>query len=317
MEKTKPRQFIPTHDITEVTPTFIKTKDLFFHPKEDYYQVYNGYRLNGTVIPIGIKTAKDFVSELRNRPKIPFLIDQLLPDSTDPMIVCGRPQIGKTNLSLYMAFCLATGQPIFSFKTQQCKVGYLFMEGGAQQIATRVEKLSNHFVGIPDSLFIDQVDPMPLNDKGQARLSEITYSLKVCFLDSLKYIIPGDYMKPADVLKGLSALAIIQQATGCTFILIGHIRKPDRKVVSDPDDYWTELKGPTEYLEMANSAILLTRPRHIHGEAGQFQPVSPDDRQLFFIKARDADRELLPLALKFYREELLFRPQLIGRDNGR
>jgi hypothetical protein len=182
------------------------------------------------------------------------------------------------------------------------------MEGGAQQIANRVEKLSRHFNGIPDDLYMQSEAPIPLYAKGKMHLEGLLDGLKVCFIDALKYIIPGDYMKPADVLKGLNTLQEIQDNTGVTFVLVGHIRKPSLKTVSRPEDYWTELKGPTEYLEMANSGLLLTRPRHSQNEKGQFAS-NPDDRELYFIKARDSDRELPPLKSRFSREELLFKPQ--------
>jgi hypothetical protein len=115
-------------------------------------------------------------------------------------------------------------------------------------------------------------------------------------------------MKPSDVLKGLNILQEIQDNTETVFVLIGHIRKPSLKTISRPEDYWTELKGPTEYLEMANSALLLTRPRHVRNNEGKFTSGS-DLRELHFIKKRDADRELEALRLNFSREELIFKPQ--------
>lgn len=260
---------------------------------------------------MGIKSAQEFIAEQKNKPKVPFLIDQIFPDGKDPMIICGRPQIGKTNLSLYMAFQLADGYPIFDFKTQACKVAYLFMEGGPQQIMDRVEKLARHLRGIPHNLYIQPSDPLPLNPKGQDFLTALVDGIKVCFIDSLKYLIPGDYMKPSDALKGMTALAEVERKTGCRFVLIGHIRKPDRKRVSDPDDYWTELKGPTEYLEICNSALMLSRPRHGDKDSnGRFLLLDENTKILYFIKARDSDRELKPLKLKFYRDELLLKPTI-------
>lgn len=257
-----------------------------------------------------MRSATEFLSELRNSPEIDFLVDQLLPDTKQAfMLVSGRPEIGKTNISLEMAFRLARGEPWLSFKTKACTVGYLFIEGGPQQIGSRLEKLSVEFNGIPDKLYIESSTPIPLNAKGKARLTELVNGLKVCFVDSLKFLIPGDYMKPADVLNGLNALQDVQSKTGTIFVLIGHIRKPNIRGIIRPDDYWTELKGPTEYLEMATSALLLTRPRHNRDEKGHFTS-NQDDRELYFVKARDATRELKPLKLHFDRERLLYLPQL-------
>ncbi|GAG20350.1 unnamed protein product, partial [marine sediment metagenome] len=122
---------------------------------------------------------------------------------------------------------------------------------------------------------------------------ELVTGLEVAIIDPLKFLIPGDYMKPSDVLKGLSTTLEIQNETATTFILVGHIRKPDRKQISYPEDYWTELKGPTEYMEMANSALMLTRPTHTRDTRGLFTS-SPDDRILYVIKARDSARGLKP-----------------------
>ncbi len=254
-----------------------------------------------------MQTAADFLSDLKTGPRTDFVIDQLLPDSTKTlMIICGQPEIGKTNLSLYTSFCLATGTPFFSLKTKQCKVGYLFMEGGAHQIGDRIEKLSKQFGGIPKNLHIQAAEPMPLYQKGRTQLEGLINGLQVCFVDALKYIIPRDYMKPSDVLKGINILQEIQHNTGVILILVGHIRKPSQRMISRPEDYWMELKGPTEYLEMVNSALLLTRPRHNRDNTGQFIS-NYNYRELHFIKARDANRELTPLKLIFSREDLLFK----------
>ena len=255
-----------------------------------------------------MKTAEAFLQELKKTPQVPFIIDQLLPDSRQAfMIICGQPEIGKTNLSLYLAFCIAAGEPFCSFRTQKKKVGYLAMEGGAYQIGTRVEILSQHFGGIPDNLHIQVVQPTPLTAKGKAELMELVTGLEVAIIDPLKFLIPGDYMKPSDVLKGLSTVLEIQNETGTTFVLVGHIRKPDRKQISHPEDYWTELKGPTEYMEMANSALMLTRPAHTQDSRGYFIS-SPNERILYFIKTKDATNELKPLKLDFNREKLLYLP---------
>ena len=255
-----------------------------------------------------MKTAEAFLQELKKTPQVPFIIDQLLPDSRQAFtIICGQPEIGKTNLSLYLAFCIAAGEPFCSFRTQKKKVGYLAMEGGAYQIGSRVIILSQHFHGIPDNLHIQVVQPTPLTAKGKAELMELVTGLEVAIIDPLKFLIPGDYMKPSDVVKGLSTALEIQNETGTTFILVGHIRKPDRKLISYPEDYWSELKGPTEYMEMANSALMFTRPAHTRDARGLFTS-SQDDRIPYFIKAKDATKELKPLNLKFNREKLLYLP---------
>ena len=256
-----------------------------------------------------MRSATVFLSDLKRILEVDYLIDQLLPDSiTALMLICGQPGIGKINLSLYIAFCLATGTKFFDFKTRPCEVGYLFTEGGAHQIGNRVAKLTNHFGGIPDNLYIERHEPIPLYPKNKLELEKTVTRLRVCFVDALKYLIPGDYMKPSDVLKGLITIQEIQNATGCIFVLIGHIRKPNLKNMPKTDDYWTELKGPTEYMEMANSALMLTRPLHPKDSKGHYI-TNANLRQLCFMKARDSTIELKPIELLFDRETLLFLPQ--------
>ncbi len=58
---------------------------------------------------------------------------------------------------------------------------------------------------------------------------------------------------------------------------------------------------------MVNSALMFTKPAHTRDARGLFTS-SPDDRILYFIKARDAIKELKPLNLKFNREKLLYLP---------
>jgi len=253
-------------------------------------------------------TAEKFLRDLDKTPEAPFIIDQLLPDNRQAFsIICGRPEIGKTNLALYLAFCLALGKPFFSFKTEQKKTGYLFMESGTFQIGTRVRKLANHFREIPPKLHIQPIDPTPLTPIGYLKLAELIAGLEVLIIDPLKFLIPGDYMKPTDVMKALTTLLKLQNDFSFTSILIGHIRKPPTKGIEDPDDYWTNLKGPTEYLEMANSALMLTKPRHSRDNKGHFSS-NQNDRQLHFIKSRDASRELEHLNLRFDRETLIYLP---------
>lgn len=181
------------------------------------------------------------------------------------------------------------------------------MEGGPRQIGERVEKLSHYFSGLPPYLHIEHLEPTPLTQKGVEKIEETSSDLELLFFDSLKFLIPGDYMKPADVLRGLNNLIELQNRASFISILVGHIRKPDRKQITHPEDLWTDVKGPTEYIEMANSALLLTRPLHPQNEMGKFSSNS-DARILHFVKAKDATVELKPLNLQFCREKLLLIP---------
>ena len=250
-----------------------------------------------------------FLKEVRETPPPPFIIDQLLPDSWQSyMLLCGRPGIGKTNLALYLAFCLARGDPFFDFKTKPTKTGYLFMEGGKHQIADRVVKLAKNYAQLPPTLYIQPLEPTSLTPQGKDNLLQVIHGVKVVIIDPLKFLTPGDYMKPNDVKLTLTTLLELQNRFHFISILIGHIRKPDRAKIEDPDDYWTDLKGPTEYLEMANSAILLRKPRHAKNPLDGTFTSNINARELCFIKARDAQKDLHPIKLLFNPDLLLYRP---------
>ena len=60
-------------------------------------------------------------------------------------------------------------------------------------------------------------------------------------------------------------------------------------------------------MDGAATVILLERPRYVREESGQFASNS-DDRVLYFPKVKDTPAEFKPLNLRFYRDELLFKP---------
>ena len=114
-----------------------------------------------------MKTVDQMLEEIKREPPADDIIKDLLPNSTTAyMLICGRASIGKTNLTLYLAFCIATGTPFFSLKTEQKTVGYISFEGGRNQIAKRLEKLNNTFGSPGDYLRWEDSLPIKLNSLG-------------------------------------------------------------------------------------------------------------------------------------------------------
>ena len=67
-----------------------------------------------------MKTVDQLLEDIKKEPPSDDIIKDLLPDSTTAyMLTCGRSGIGKTNLVLYLAFCIATGSKFFSLETKQ------------------------------------------------------------------------------------------------------------------------------------------------------------------------------------------------------
>ena len=94
--------------------------------------------------------------------------------------------------------------------------------------------------------------------------------------------------------------------------VINHNRKPDRKIRVQPEDLQFEIKGATEYVDGAATVLLLERLGHVKDESGKFVN-SSDDSILYFPKVKDAPAEFKPMHLRFFRDELLFKP-LANRD---
>ena len=255
-----------------------------------------------------MRTVDQLLEDIKKEPPSDDIIKDLLPDSvTAYMLICGRSGIGKTNLVLYLAFCIATGRKFFSLETKQKIVGYLSFEGAQHQIAKRFDKLKQHFGSAGDHLHWEHSMPIKLNSKGKDNLKRLISGLEVAIIDPLRPLVTGDWMKPADASTFLENLREVQNDTGTTIILVHHIRKPDRKLRVLPEDLQFEIKGATEYVDGASTVLLLDRPRHSRDDSGRFQSNS-DDRMLYFPKVKDAPAEFQPMRLRFCRDELLFKP---------
>ena len=232
----------------------------------------------------------------------------MLPNSTAAyMLICGRSGIGKTNLVLYLAFCIATGRKFLSIETKQRTVGYLSFEGGKHQIAKRFEKLRETFSDTGAYLRWEHSLPIKLNKVGIDKLKKVITGVDVAIIDPLRPMVAGEYTKPTDASHFLENLREVQNDTGTTIILIHHVRKPDRKLRVLPEDLQFEIKGATEYVDGAATVLLLERPRYSKDHVGRFQTNS-DDRVLYFPKVKDAPAEFKPIRLRFDRKELLYKP---------
>lgn len=255
-----------------------------------------------------MKAVYKILEDLKKEPPSDDIIKDLLPDSTSAyMLICGRSGIGKTNLVLYLAFCIATGDKFFSMQTKQKVVGYLSFEGSEKQIAKRFEKLMETFGDVREYLQWEHSLPIKLNSQCKGELKRLITGLDVAIIDPLRPLVAGDYSKPVDASNFLTHLRDVQNDTGTTLILVHHIRKPDKKLRVLPEDLQFEIKGATEYVDGAATVLLLDRPRYSKDDFGRFQSTS-DDRVLYFPKVKDAPTEFRPMRLHLNRERLMFFP---------
>lgn len=259
----------------------------------------NGHRM---------KSLSEWRTAILAEPTTDDLIQDLLPNSpADYLLLCGRSGIGKTNLALYMALCLCTGLPFFSFKTKQCKVGYLIFEGAPRKLSARIEKLESTFGDVADAFYFERSLSFKLTGKGINQLESLVQGLQVLFIDPIRYIVAGDYTKPEFASNFITALKRVSSDAGVVPVLLHHVKKPDPRLKIRPEDLQYEIKGATDYVDAAGTVLLLEKARQDRKDSGQFVPHS-DDRTLHFLKVKDSPTEINALRLQFNRDLLIYQP---------
>ena len=257
-----------------------------------------------------MKTVESMRSAILQEPLSDDLIQDLLPDSTSAyMLLAGRSGIGKTFILLNILYCLASGRPFLSRKTKQCKVGYLSLEGDSRKILKRFDVIGESFPEASGNIYWEHTLPFKLDDAGVVKLMELVTGLDVVGIDPLRPMVAGDYTTPKDASTFLLNLRKVQNETGTTIILTHHIRKPDKRVKVQPEDLLFEIKGASEYVEAANSVLLLERASQPKDSSNRFAP-SSDSKALHFVKIKDAPAEPKPTIMSFNDGLMLFQPQL-------
>jgi len=234
------------------------------------------------------------------------IIAQLLPDAPgEYLLLGGRPGIGKTNLVLYLAFCLAIGNPFYGLDVKPCKVGYLAFEGSKRKLNERLEKVTRSFPDPVDNLLVEVATPYRLlKAKTGKHFIDTILGLKVVIIDPLRYFAP--YAEVKDAANFISEFKQILKAAGVVGVINHHVRKRDRRYRIRPENFIDELKGATDFVDSAQSVLLLEKGLQPRDKKGRLREVSEDDRVLYFVKTKDAIDELKPLELRFNRETLIF-----------
>lgn len=255
---------------------------------------------------ITMKTVEQMRTSILEEPAADDFIDGWLPHSTSAyMLIAGRAGIGKTFMLLDSLHCLASGDPILSHKTKQCRVGFLSLEGDKRKILARFDRIGQSYPEAVGNIYWEHCLPFKLNDQGIDRLCEIMAGLDVVGIDPLRPLVTGDYTSPKDASNFLVNLRKAQETTGTTVILTHHIRKPDKRIKVRPEDLAFEVKGASEYVEAATSVLLLERARQSREEFGKFGSNS-DLRELHLVKLKDSPAEPRPIVLKFNNQTMLF-----------
>ena len=254
-----------------------------------------------------LEPVEDWISQVRSKPQVPDLVEELIHAAPSLVLLGGRTGIGKTNLVLQLAFSVATGVEFLGLRTHQADVGYLGFEGAPDKMANRLEKLGLSFSGWEGHLRFAVRPPLKL-EGNEAQFLAMFEGTGLAILDPLKYLVLGDYIKPADAQRFLTHVLRLASELGAPILISHHIRKPDMRGLFEPGDLY-ELKGAGDYVETATTVMLLERERQGHKPGGGFAPVNPDNAVLYFAKARDAVASLDPIPMRFDRERLLFVPR--------
>jgi hypothetical protein len=258
---------------------------------------------------IGIPLLNDWYKKTRKVRNEPQLIKDLLPFQPGKYgIIAGRTGIGKTNLAFHLGFCLATGEQFFNLQCEKVGVAILVAEGDYQNLRQRLKKIGANFNGWENTFHFDFVavqNPIKMLSEVVIKLKE-TPENNVVILDSAKYFVPGDYLKPKDVKEFVQTFEEVLVALKLSGIITLPISKPqDKKGLIRSTDIYS-IKGATEWVDSATFGILIEKKAYAQG--------SDDKVTMSFAKHRIAEEELKDIDLQFDREKCMYSPIIEVQD---
>ena len=248
-----------------------------------------------------IPTADEWARIVDGRPKLAHLIEDIQPDAPgEYSIIGGRTGIGKTNLQMQMALSLATGTPFLGKRCEPVEVAMLAFEGPEQNLRERYGKLRKQF---PDDEgrfhfeFLPAQSRYAMFETVKERL-EKTPACRVAIIDSVKFIVDGDYLKSQFVVQFLEELKTHLAKIGMSAVIALPIAKPQNKgVLIDVEDVY-EVKGCTEWVDPAITTILMERRYRKHKE----------HVSIGFPKTRIAVKDVPTMKMFFDKDRCLFVP---------
>ncbi|MCK4897845.1 MAG: AAA family ATPase, partial [Anaerolineales bacterium] len=158
----------------------------------------------------------------------PQIIQDLLPDEQGSYgVIAGRTGIGKTNLVLHLAHCLATGTPFFNLECQEVDVAVVAFEGDQKNLLDRLNKIKATFPEVGNRLMFEV---MPIQNPIQM-LKDLRKKLKnsraqVVILDPIKYLVIGNYLSPKDVAPFVQMFQEMLTELGMCAVVTLPISKP-------------------------------------------------------------------------------------------
>jgi len=220
-------------------------------------------------------------------PPVDYVVDRLIPRNGITAI-SGKPKIGKSYLSLYLALCIASGKKFLEeFEVLQGNVLVITKEDPLNLIQKRVKSLTGdsnlgiHFYTAPD-LFLDSDRFLePLIDFIKKE------NIKVIIIDSFRRIFKGEENSSqviAEVHNKFKKLL----ACDTTIIFVHHHGKEG---YFPRHDLGEKLRGSSDILAMLDSLLILE---------------SKDEDVLKITQAAlRADKPLQPFLIEFPNEDSL------------
>jgi len=257
-------------------------------------------------IPVSInefQTVEEWMEMIENMKQEPQIIQDLLPDEQGSYgVIAGRTGIGKTNLVLHLALCLATGTDFFGLECQELNVAVVAFEGDPKNLLERLKKINTTFPKVGNRLMFEV---MPIQNPIQM-LKDLRKKLKnsraqVVILDPIKYLVIGDYLSPKDVAPFVQMFQEMLTEQGMSAVVTLPISKPqDSKGLIRPSDVYS-IKGATEWVDSATFCLLVEKKAYSK---------SSDEVTMSFAKHRIASRELNDEHLTFDRETCTFKKMI-------
>lgn len=244
-----------------------------------------------------IPTIDSWKQEVKLRKIRPFIIDQLASGQPgEYLMMSGRTGIGKTNLALYLAYCLATGTEFYGHKCRQTKVAYLAFEGGIANYQDRIAKIEKLFPSVEERLHFDVIppnDPTTLYIETMVKLSKLE-DCKVVILDGSYRLVSGDPSKTSDAKTFCMNLQSHLMELGMYGVLTVQITKPNRNSLVQPLDTYS-MQGAAGFADKSETVILLEK-----------QMRKENEFRLHVAKSRVAVECVDPVDLIFHYDQCHF-----------
>lgn len=205
---------------------------------------------------------KDFVTmEIK---EIEWLIDGILPRGSVGFIAGKRGDF-KTFMALVMAFCLATGKPLFNkFVTEKIKVLYIDEENGLTLLKDRSEMIKKGLdLGDDNDVAYLSFQNFKIEkEEWRAKLESFIQEWKpgVIIIDSLRRVTNLDENAASEVsVLFTDIVRPLTEKYGLTWVFLHHLRKGmTGRNVSDELD---EMRGSSDFPNYADVVMALKRNR--------------------------------------------------------